>query len=142
MFHQSGIMKTKKDKNQDYCSMPTSIYMLGLVLFAVSSFQYFNNTALRRFTLKTLQNKIIVITTFKDATILRFSREGFNMKIGIDRGIKNFLLLDKPKSKSIPRTHFTQQVSCPPLPNANPLQPQAKGKFLTFSKFFQFLTGN
>ena len=84
VFHQSGVMKTKKDKNEDYCSIPMSIYMLGLVLSGVSSFQYFNNTALRRFTLKTLQNKILVITSFKDATIHHFSREGFIMKMGID----------------------------------------------------------
>ena len=77
VFHQSGLMKTKKDKNEDYCSVPMSIYMFGLVLVGVSSFRYYNNTALRKFTLKTLQNKIIPITTFKDAISLRFSRQGF-----------------------------------------------------------------
>ena len=70
-------MKIRKDTNEDYCTIPTSIYMLGMVLFGVSSFQYFNNTALRKFTLKTLQNKIIPIAVFKDATILRFFRQGF-----------------------------------------------------------------
>ena len=75
----------KKDKNEDYCSVPMSIYMLGLVLFGVSSFQYLNNTALRKFTLKTLKNKIIPITTFKDAIIFRFSRQGFIKKMGIDK---------------------------------------------------------
>ena len=67
-----------------------SIYMFGLVLLGVSSFQYFNNTALRKFTQKTIQNKIIPIMSFRDATILRFSRERFIKNFGI--GIE----LDKP----------------------------------------------
>ena len=67
-----------------------SIYMFGLVLLGVSSFQYFNNIALRKFTQKTLQNKIIPIMSFRDATILRFSRERFIKNFGI--GIE----LDKP----------------------------------------------
>ena len=66
-----------------------SIYVFGLVLFGVSSFQYFNNTALRRFTQKTLHNKIIHWTSFRDTTILRFSREGF-----IKKKIPNQLTVD------------------------------------------------
>ena len=73
-FHQFGIMKMKYEK-KDHCSIPITIYMFGLVLFGVSSFQYFINTALRRFTQKTLHNKIIHWTSFRDTTILRFSRE-------------------------------------------------------------------
>ena len=74
-FHQFGIMKMKYEK-RDYCSIPMSICMFGLVLFGVSSFQYFNNTALRKFTKKTLRNKIVLFTSFKDSIILAFSREG------------------------------------------------------------------
>ena len=72
----------KKDKNEDFCSVPMSVYILGLILFGVSSFQYFNNKALRKFTLKTLQNKII---PFKDAIILRLFRQGFVKKMGINK---------------------------------------------------------
>ena len=78
-FHQFGIIKMKYEK-RDYCSIPMSICMFGLVLFGVSSFQYFNNTALRKFTQKTLHNKIIQLTTLRDTIILRFLREGFIMK--------------------------------------------------------------
>ena len=74
-LHQFGIMKMKSEK-RDYCSIPMSIYMFGLVLFGVSSFQYFNNTALRKFTQKNLRNKIVLFTSFRDSNILRFSREG------------------------------------------------------------------
>ena len=79
----------KKDKKEDFCSVPMSIYMLGLILFGVSSFQYFNNTALRKFTMKTLQNKIIPITTFKDAIILRFFRQGFLEKMTMSKSQVN-----------------------------------------------------
>ena len=73
-----------KSEKKDYDSIPMSIYMFGLVLLGVSSFQYFNNIALRKFTQKTLQNKIIPIMSFRDATILRFSRERFINNIGIE----------------------------------------------------------
>ena len=88
----------KKEKNEDYCSVPMSIYMLGSVLVGVSSFQYFNNTALRKFTLKTLQNKIIPITTFKDAMTLRFTRQGF-----INTGYILTRLTSSQSPKSIPK---------------------------------------
>ena len=68
-----------KHEKRDHCSIPLSIYMFGLVLFGVSSFQYFNNTALRRFTKKTLQNKIVLFMSFRESNIICFSREGVHL---------------------------------------------------------------
>ena len=103
-LHQFGIMKMNYEKKNN-CCIPMSIYVFGLVLLGVSSFQYFHNTALRKFTKKTFQNKIIPIMSFRDANILRFSRERFIMKMRFVKPVSSSQHVSKCKQTEFNRCY-------------------------------------